>query len=103
MLYYATGFLEKNNDTMFDGLLLLTKLSTAPLMQILFASGTNQTTNSKTPPPIKNQQEAKRVTLGGQFKQQLQNLMDTLNSCEPHYIRCIKPNSDKRPVKDVKK
>lgn len=34
-------------------------------------------------------------TLSSQFKQQLQSLMDTLNKTEPHFIRCIKPNSNK--------
>lgn len=30
-------------------------------------------------------------------QQQLQALMETLNSTEPHYIRCVKPNSLNRP------
>ncbi|KAK1288010.1 hypothetical protein QJS10_CPB19g01893 [Acorus calamus] len=30
-------------------------------------------------------------------KQQLQALMETLSSTEPHYIRCVKPNSLNRP------
>jgi hypothetical protein len=31
------------------------------------------------------------------LKQQLQALMETLNSTEPHYVRCVKPNSANRP------
>ena len=31
-------------------------------------------------------------SLGTQFSQQLQLLMTTLNACQPHFIRCIKPN-----------
>jgi len=34
-------------------------------------------------------------TLGAQFKQQLTELMDTLNSTSPHFIRCMKPNDKK--------
>ena len=33
------------------------------------------------------------------LQQQLQLLMETLSSSEPHYIRCVKPNSDNKPGK----
>lgn len=29
---------------------------------------------------------------------QLQQLMETLNSTEPHYIRCVKPNNLLKPA-----
>lgn len=32
-------------------------------------------------------------SVGSQFKKQLADLMAQLNAMEPHYIRCIKPNS----------
>jgi myosin heavy subunit len=35
-------------------------------------------------------------TLGKQFKTQLDALMVTLNATDPHYIRCMKPNNEKR-------
>ena len=38
-------------------------------------------------------------SLGTQFSQQLQLLMTTLNACQPHFIRCIKPNLLKKPNK----
>ena len=36
-------------------------------------------------------------TLGKKFKLQLEGLMSTLDDTEPHYIKCIKPNSLKVP------
>ena len=40
---------------------------------------------------------ASKVTLGTQFKTQLQNLMDLLGSTEPYFIRCVKSNPQKIP------
>ena len=37
----------------------------------------------------------KLKTLGNQFKLQLTTLMETLNSTEPHFVRCMKPNMEK--------
>ncbi|GLU07739.1 hypothetical protein SLE2022_246870 [Rubroshorea leprosula] len=41
---------------------------------------------------------SKFSSIGSRFKLQLQQLMDTLNSTEPHYIRCVKPNSELKPA-----
>lgn len=35
-------------------------------------------------------------SVGSRFKKQLQELMDALHQMEPHYIRCIKPNSQNK-------
>ena len=42
-------------------------------------------------------QLATTVTVSRQFRGQLGNLMQTLRSTEPHYIKCIKPNNVKAP------
>lgn len=34
-------------------------------------------------------------SLGAQFKAQLTALMETLNSTQPHFVRCMKPNMEK--------
>ena len=38
-------------------------------------------------------------SVGSRFKKQLQELMDALHQMEPHYIRCIKPNSQNRSAR----
>lgn len=40
----------------------------------------------------------KKISLGGQFRIQLNDLMNKLNATEPHYVRCIKPNPNKRAL-----
>jgi len=40
---------------------------------------------------------AKKQTLGGQFRNQLVDLVDTLRATTPHFIRCVKPNAAKKP------
>ena len=37
-------------------------------------------------------------SVGSRFKRQLADLMDALHRMEPHYVRCIKPNSFNRPM-----
>jgi len=39
--------------------------------------------------------KANKATVGSQFKESLEALMKILNSTEPHYVRCIKPNDNK--------
>lgn len=40
-----------------------------------------------------------RQTVGSQFRDSLSQLITTLHSTTPHYVRCIKPNDDKLPFK----
>ncbi|KRY32051.1 Unconventional myosin-Vb, partial [Trichinella britovi] len=42
-------------------------------------------------------QKSSKRTVGSQFRKSLSTLMNTLNSTNPHYVRCIKPNDEKLP------
>lgn len=97
--YEVEGFNEKNKDTVPDELLtLLSGSSNAFLSQVL-ASRADDTAAAPAPAPAapgrKAAPPAKKPTLGSQFKSSLGALMDTINSTEVHYIRCIKPNDAK--------
>ncbi|GJP35900.1 hypothetical protein CLOM_g20443 [Closterium sp. NIES-68] len=50
-------------------------------------------------PPSAGGEKAKTkfTSLGSSFKQQLAELMASLGTTEPHYVRCVKPNSKNRP------
>jgi myosin-1 len=55
----------------------------------------NSLLKSLFPPPDLNSKK-RPLTAGTQFKNALANLMEKLLACEPHYVRCIKPNDEKR-------
>lgn len=44
-----------------------------------------------------DQTSAAKKTVSTQFKEELNNLMKTLSETSPHYVRCIKPNTEKKP------
>jgi len=81
--YNIDGFLEKNKDTLYVDLTLAMQTSKSPVIVSLF-------------PPVDVNSKKRPVTAATQFKTALQLLMEKLLSCEPHYIRCIKPNDEKR-------
>ncbi|XP_057999016.1 myosin-16-like isoform X3 [Hevea brasiliensis] len=85
--YQSDQFLDKNKDSVVpehQDLLSSSKCS--------FVSGLFHSFSEETAKP------SKFSSIGLRFKQQLQQLMDTLNSTEPHYIRCVKPNNTLEPA-----
>lgn len=86
--YKTDLFLEKNKDYVVAEHLSLMLASEDPFVSGLFATQASaKVEKTKT----------KFTSLGTSFKQQLQALMETLSETEPHYIRCIKPNSLNKP------
>ncbi|XP_028855476.1 unconventional myosin-Vb [Denticeps clupeoides] len=105
--YECEGFLDKNRDTVFEEPINIMKASQSELVAELFQQGaaggalTLLTLKSSIPNGSlrsgKRPHREHKLTVGFQFRQSLQLLMDTLNSTTPHYIRCIKPNDLKKP------
>ncbi|KAG9458232.1 hypothetical protein H6P81_002740 [Aristolochia fimbriata] len=84
--YQTNSFLEKNRDYVVLEHCSLLSSSKCSFVAHLFPS-TQEFSRSNY----------KFSSVASRFKQQLQALMETLNSTEPHYIRCVKPNSLNRP------
>ncbi|XP_057816575.1 myosin-17 isoform X2 [Cryptomeria japonica] len=84
--YQADLFLEKNKDFVVAEHQALLNASKCSFVAGLFP-----------PLPEESSKSSKFSSIGTRFKQQLQSLMETLNSTEPHYIRCLKPNSVLKP------
>jgi len=96
--YNTTNFLEKNKDALLDGLESLAKQSDDDFVKSLFKEEVDageQTAKKKT--AVRRKTGRKKVaTLAFKFKTQLDALMETINACEPHFIRCMKPNAEKK-------
>ncbi|CAN1217160.1 XI-I [Linum perenne] len=87
--YQTDTFLEKNRDYVVLEHCNLLSSSKCAFVAGLFSSSPEESSRSSY----------KFSSVATRFKQQLQALMETLNTTEPHYIRCVKPNSSNRPQK----
>jgi len=85
--YQTDLFLEKNRDYNIVEHHSLMSSSKCPFIAGLFPPSREDTSKSSY----------KFSSVATRFKQQLQALMETLSLTEPHYVRCVKPNSDNRP------
>lgn len=87
--YTIDGFRAKNADTLKETLKDAIRSSSIPFVQCLLA----------VPPasPTSGGPGGKRATVGAFFKNQLVSLMTEINSTHPHWVRCIKPHSAKKP------
>lgn len=96
--YDIDGFIEKNRDTVGEGHLEVLKNSENEMLQSILsiieknASAVEASATASNKKSIAN----KKPTLGSMFKNSLIELMKTINSTNAHYIRCIKPNEQKK-------
>jgi myosin V len=107
--YESDGFIEKNRDTVPDEQMELLRSSESPfLAEVLEAANAVRekdaaaiATSRPVAAPGRRIGVAvnRKPTLGGIFKSSLIELMNTINSTEVHYIRCIKPNEGKESWK----
>ncbi|XP_066368156.1 myosin-17-like isoform X10 [Miscanthus floridulus] len=84
--YQSDHFLDKNRDYVVVEHQELLNASKCSFVSGLFPSVLEENT------------KASKSSIATRFKWQLQELMETLSSTEPHYIRCIKPNNHLKPT-----
>uniref|UniRef100_A0A668AGI7 Myosin IB n=1 Tax=Myripristis murdjan TaxID=586833 RepID=A0A668AGI7_9TELE len=84
VLYRVEGFVDKNNDLLYRDLSQAMYKANHSLIKQLFPEGNPAKVNLKRPP-----------TAGFQFKASVGTLMRNLQTKNPNYIRCIKPNDKK--------
>uniref|UniRef100_A0A2K6TH59 Unconventional myosin-XIX n=1 Tax=Saimiri boliviensis boliviensis TaxID=39432 RepID=A0A2K6TH59_SAIBB len=90
--YHTGGLVEKNKDPIPPELTGLLQQSQDPLLLGLFATNPKEKTQEES----SGQSRAPVLTVVSKFKASLEQLLQVLHSTTPHYIRCIKPNSQGR-------
>merc|ERR550539_179718 len=94
--YNVTGWLDKNKDPVNDTVVDVLKRGTCELMKTVWADHPGQSA-----PPDNEKKKKKKgggKTVASVYLVQLAELMATLNITEPHFIRCIVPNTHKKPL-----
>ncbi|XP_063225503.1 myosin heavy chain, muscle isoform X28 [Bacillus rossius redtenbacheri] len=95
--YNITGWLEKNKDPLNDTVVDQFKKSSNALLCEIFADHPGQ--SAAVDPAAKGGRGKKGggfATVSSSYKEQLNNLMTTLRSTQPHFVRCIIPNELKQ-------
>ncbi|KAJ6591377.1 myosin II heavy chain [Mycena sp. CBHHK59/15] len=104
--YRTDGWLEKNKDPLNDNLTRVLAASSDRYVASLFAEYSDAPVASAGPGGAGNIFTAgkKRAIKKGAFrtvaqrhKEQLSSLMSQLQATQPHFVRCIVPNSNKKP------
>jgi len=93
--YNLTGWLEKNKDPLNDTIVELIKNGGNSLAIQCFADHPGQPLEAPKDQDRKKKGGGK--TVSSYFKGQLDDLMTTLYKTEPHFIRCVVPNTHKIP------
>merc|ERR1711899_166098 len=94
--YNVTGWLDKNKDPVNDTVVDVLKRGSCELMKTVWADHPVQSA-----PPDNEKKKKKKgggKTVASVYLVQLAELMATLNITEPHFIRCIVPNTHKKPL-----
>ncbi|XP_045582191.1 myosin heavy chain, muscle isoform X2 [Procambarus clarkii] len=94
--YNLAGWLEKNKDPLNDTVVDQIKKATNELSVIIFADHPGQSA-AADPKGGRGQKSGAFKTVSSGYREQLNNLMKTLNATHPHFIRCIVPNETKSP------
>ncbi|XP_059483420.1 unconventional myosin-Va isoform X2 [Neocloeon triangulifer] len=98
--YQSGGFLDKNRDTVIEEQIEVLRQSKDELIRALFLEEAAPVKQSATkvkvlPAATGTATKSHKKTVGSQFRDSLNMLMQTLNATTPHYVRCIKPNDSK--------
>merc|ERR1719515_182356 len=96
--YNVTNWLEKNKDPVNDTVVEVFKsTSKCPLLVLLWEDHPGQPTETKKEEGKKKKKGGGGKTVSSVYLVSLGELMTTLHNCAPHFVRCLVPNTHKKP------
>merc|ERR1719323_346739 len=96
--YNVTNWLEKNKDPVNDTVVEIFKsTSKCPLLVLLWEDHPGQPTEVKKEEGKKKKKGGGGKTVSSVYLVSLGELMTTLHNCAPHFVRCLVPNTHKKP------
>ena len=97
--YNVTAWLEKNKDPVNDTVVDVLKRASNELLVFLWRDHPGQSAPPEEAAGGKKKKKGGGAkTVSSVYLVQLGALMDTLHATEPHFIRCIVPNTHKKPL-----
>ena len=98
--YNVEYFLDKNRDVLRIDFVNILQDSKLELISNIFKNE-NCTQPNQT---LSGTATRKRMpTVAAKFNSSLNSLIETMKKCHPYFVRCIKPNDDKSPMKFIEK
>ncbi|XP_043281933.1 unconventional myosin-XV isoform X2 [Venturia canescens] len=100
--YNVEGFLDKNRDTLRPDVVELLISSKIQMVSKMFqhvrtTHEANKTVNKPNGRFVT--MKPRTPTVSARFHDSLQQLLDSMSQCNPWFVRCIKPNTEKAPMK----
>merc|ERR1719400_190192 len=96
--YNVTSWLEKNADPVNDTVVDVLKQGSNALMVYLWREHPGQSNPPEEDKTKKKKKGGSSKTVSSVYLVQLGELMGILHATEPHFIRCIVPNTHKQPL-----
>ena len=95
--YNLTGWLEKNKDPLNDTIVEVMKHGSNKLLVACFIDHPGQPLEVKKNTDSGSKKKGGGKTVSSFYRSQLDDLMKTLYTTDPSFIRCVVPNTHKKP------
>ena len=95
--YNCTNFVYKNKDELkYSMVKIFANCKNSTIKKIFFISLTDEEAENQTIILEQNLKKKTNKFITGKFRAEIKSLMKELISCESNYVRCLKPNEQKK-------